>query len=79
MVDPVDLMAGEVVGMTTPDPSVAEYGDKDWSHCPFCGFVQMDGSSWDVYAPGEVSQEIVCLRCDGTWTEIYRADRRYFP
>lgn len=59
--------------------AVAEYGDKDWSRCPYCGFDQLEGSSWDVEAPGEVSQQVTCNRCDGEWVEIYRADRRDLP
>jgi hypothetical protein len=38
--------------------------------CPFCGSVDIEGSSWD-YDGDWTSQEVTCLECGGCWKDIY--------
>lgn len=47
-----------------------EYADVKGTVCPVCGSDDLDGGSVDIDA-GTATQEVVCLECLSSWTDVY--------
>ncbi len=43
--------------------------------CPICGSGSVEGAEVTIY-PGKAEQECYCLKCEATWTDIYKLDRQ---
>ena len=43
---------------------------KAYAHCPACNSDQIEGYSIDIDG-NECSQDITCLSCWSTWTDVY--------
>lgn len=44
----------------------------DGGSCPVCGSGDLEGSSFETYGNGDVSQDCYCLACYAKWTEVYQ-------
>ena len=51
--------------------------DADWSQCPVCDSFNIEGD-WVEISGGEASQDVECLSCNATWTEVYKQSDRVF-
>ncbi len=40
--------------------------------CPECKGNNLDSDSFEQFQFGEISQQVRCLDCETSWTEVYR-------
>ena len=52
------------------DKQKADYIQSGGVCCPYCGSDQIEGDSYD-HQEGCVTQEICCLSCDKSWTDVH--------
>ncbi len=49
---------------------VQEYLRKGGVGCLFCGSTNIEGGSYDYESP-ELGQQVRCLECGRSWTDVY--------
>lgn len=49
-----------------------EYVGQEGAACPHCRSTNIEGTARIDMLGDEATQEVVCLDCDETWTDIYK-------